>query len=54
MLQIILSFYKPCAYHMYQMWPTLIARSKEGGADVIETYTFWNGHEPTRGQVLIS
>ncbi|NP_001234298.2 beta-galactosidase [Solanum lycopersicum] len=33
-----------------EMWPTLIARSKEGGADVIETYTFWNGHEPTRGQ----
>ncbi|CAN4120826.1 unnamed protein product [Withania somnifera] len=33
-----------------EMWPQLIARSKEGGADVIETYTFWNGHEPTRGQ----
>ncbi|XP_016458095.1 beta-galactosidase 9 isoform X1 [Nicotiana tabacum] len=33
-----------------QMWPQLIARSKEGGADVIETYTFWNGHEPVRGQ----
>ncbi|MCD7464552.1 Beta-galactosidase 9 [Datura stramonium] len=33
-----------------EMWPTLISRSKEGGADVIETYTFWNGHEPVRGQ----
>ncbi|KAM3326493.1 hypothetical protein P3S67_001619 [Capsicum chacoense] len=33
-----------------EVWPKLIARSKEGGADVIETYTFWNGHEPTRGQ----
>ncbi|KAM3248974.1 hypothetical protein P3L10_010743 [Capsicum annuum] len=33
-----------------EMWPKLIARSKEGGADVIETYTFWNGQEPTRGQ----
>ncbi|KAK4356829.1 hypothetical protein RND71_022439 [Anisodus tanguticus] len=33
-----------------EMWPKLIARSKEGGADVIETYTFWNGHEPVRGQ----
>lgn len=33
------------------MWPDLIAKSKEGGADVIETYAFWNGHEPIRGQV---
>ncbi|CAK9177545.1 unnamed protein product [Ilex paraguariensis] len=32
------------------MWPDLIAKSKEGGADVIETYAFWNGHEPLRGQ----
>ncbi|KAJ1407278.1 Glycoside hydrolase, family 35 [Sesbania bispinosa] len=34
-----------------EMWPDLIAKSKEGGADVIETYVFWNGHEPVRGQV---
>ncbi|XP_038989755.1 beta-galactosidase 15 isoform X2 [Phoenix dactylifera] len=33
-----------------EMWPGLIAKSKEGGADVIQTYVFWNGHEPTRGQ----
>ncbi|OIW19190.1 hypothetical protein TanjilG_04933 [Lupinus angustifolius] len=33
-----------------EMWPDLIAKSKEGGADVIETYVFWNGHEPLRGQ----
>lgn len=33
------------------MWPDLIAKTKEGGADVIETYVFWNGHEPVRGQV---
>ncbi|XVF37956.1 hypothetical protein REPUB_Repub20aG0056100 [Reevesia pubescens] len=32
-----------------QMWPDLIAKSKEGGVDVIESYTFWNGHEPVRG-----
>ncbi|KAF5962054.1 hypothetical protein HYC85_003263 [Camellia sinensis] len=31
-------------------WPDLIAKSKEDGADVIQTYTFWNGHEPIRGQ----
>lgn len=33
-----------------QMWPDLIGKAKEGGVDVIETYTFWNGHEPVRGQ----
>ncbi|XP_021749279.1 beta-galactosidase 9-like [Chenopodium quinoa] len=33
-----------------QMWPDLIAKAKEGGAEVIETYTFWNGHEPVRGE----
>ncbi|KAK8506257.1 hypothetical protein V6N13_100309 [Hibiscus sabdariffa] len=33
-----------------QMWPDLIAKSKEGGADAIESYTFWNGHEPVKGQ----
>ncbi|GMH08039.1 hypothetical protein Nepgr_009879 [Nepenthes gracilis] len=33
-----------------EMWPDLIAKSKEGGADVIQTYVFWNGHEPIRGQ----
>ncbi|CAL5416759.1 unnamed protein product [Camellia sinensis] len=32
------------------MWPDLIAKSKEGGADVIQTYTLWNGHEPVREQ----
>ncbi|KAH9649787.1 Beta-galactosidase 9 [Citrus sinensis] len=33
-----------------EMWPDLIAKSKEGGADVIETYVFWNAHESIRGQ----
>nr|CAB3465799.1 unnamed protein product [Digitaria exilis] len=33
-----------------EMWPSLIAKVKEGGADVIETYIFWNGHEPAKGQ----
>ncbi|XP_068665550.1 beta-galactosidase 9 [Aristolochia californica] len=32
------------------MWSGLIAKSKEGGADLIQTYVFWNGHEPIRGQ----
>lgn len=33
------------------MWSDLIAKSKEGGADVIQTYVFWSGHEPVKGQV---
>uniref|UniRef100_A0A0E0MLX9 Beta-galactosidase n=1 Tax=Oryza punctata TaxID=4537 RepID=A0A0E0MLX9_ORYPU len=33
-----------------EMWPSLITKCKEGGADVIETYVFWNGHEPAKGQ----
>ncbi|KAK2631425.1 hypothetical protein EUGRSUZ_L02927 [Eucalyptus grandis] len=33
-----------------EMWPDLIAKSKEGGADVVQTYAFWSGHEPVRGQ----
>lgn len=33
-----------------EMWPDLIQKSKDGGLDVIETYVFWNLHEPTRNQ----
>lgn len=36
-----------------QMWPDLIAKAKEGGVDVIETYVFWNSHEPIQGTVYI-
>lgn len=32
------------------MWPDLIRKSKEGGLDAIETYVFWNAHEPARRQ----
>ncbi|OAY42814.1 beta-galactosidase 15 [Manihot esculenta] len=28
------------------MWPSLIRKSKEGGLNTIETYVFWNAHEP--------
>ncbi|KAF3322292.1 beta-galactosidase 1-like protein [Carex littledalei] len=31
-----------------EMWPDLIKKAKEGGLDTIETYVFWNGHEPRR------
>ncbi|KAK1258606.1 hypothetical protein QJS04_geneDACA022071 [Acorus gramineus] len=34
-----------------EMWPDLIQKAKDGGLDVIQTYVFWNGHEPSRGTV---
>ncbi|WOK94685.1 hypothetical protein Cni_G03390 [Canna indica] len=33
-----------------EMWPDIIKKSKEGGLNVIQTYVFWNGHEPVYGQ----
>ncbi|KAG1335411.1 Beta-galactosidase [Cocos nucifera] len=32
------------------MWPDLIQKAKDGGLDVIQSYVFWNGHEPSPGQ----
>ncbi|MBA0865113.1 hypothetical protein Goshw_009158, partial [Gossypium schwendimanii] len=32
------------------MWGSLIGKAKEGGIDVIQTYVFWNLHEPEKGQ----
>lgn len=34
-----------------KQWPEIIRKAKEGGLDVIETYVFWNCHEPVRGEV---
>ena len=33
------------------MWEGLIQKAKDGGVDVIETYVFWNLHEPSPGKV---
>ncbi|XP_019173472.1 PREDICTED: beta-galactosidase-like [Ipomoea nil] len=33
-----------------QMWPGLMQKAKDGGLDVIQTYVFWNGHEPSPGK----
>ncbi|KAL8166133.1 hypothetical protein V2J09_007632 [Rumex salicifolius] len=33
-----------------EMWPSLISKAKDGGLDVIQTYVFWNLHEPQQGQ----
>ncbi|XP_023516730.1 beta-galactosidase-like [Cucurbita pepo subsp. pepo] len=30
------------------MWPDLIQKAKDGGLDAIETYIFWDRHEPQR------
>ncbi|KAI3519199.1 hypothetical protein L1887_08226 [Cichorium endivia] len=32
-----------------EMWEDIIMKAKEGGLDVIETYVFWNVHEPAPG-----
>ncbi|XP_021629045.2 beta-galactosidase 13 [Manihot esculenta] len=32
------------------MWPELIAKAKRGGLNLIQTYVFWNIHEPVKGQ----
>ncbi|XP_039138948.1 beta-galactosidase 11-like [Dioscorea cayenensis subsp. rotundata] len=32
------------------VWPELIARAKRGGLNTIDTYVFWNVHEPAQGK----
>ncbi|XVE56106.1 hypothetical protein DITRI_Ditri03aG0210700 [Diplodiscus trichospermus] len=32
-----------------EMWEDLIKKARHGGLDVIDTYVFWNGHEPSPG-----
>ncbi|XP_034682877.1 beta-galactosidase 3 [Vitis riparia] len=31
------------------MWEDIIQKAKDGGLDVVETYVFWNVHEPSPG-----
>ncbi|KAL8144307.1 hypothetical protein V2J09_017339 [Rumex salicifolius] len=33
-----------------QMWEDLIVKAKQGGLDVVDTYVFWNAHEPSPGK----
>ncbi|KAJ8490304.1 hypothetical protein OPV22_012025 [Ensete ventricosum] len=33
-----------------EMWPDIIEKAKHGGLNVIQTYVFWNIHEPLYGQ----
>ncbi|KAL5563083.1 hypothetical protein UlMin_032830 [Ulmus minor] len=32
-----------------EMWEGLVQKAKDGGLDVIDTYVFWNLHEPSSG-----
>ncbi|KDP29648.1 hypothetical protein JCGZ_18810 [Jatropha curcas] len=32
------------------MWPNILAKARHGGLNVIQTYVFWNVHEPVQGQ----
>lgn len=36
-----------------QMWEDLVQKAKNGGLDVIDTYVFWNIHEPSPGNVCV-
>lgn len=36
-----------------QMWEDLVIKAKNAGLDVIDTYVFWNIHEPTQGNVSL-
>ena len=36
-----------------QMWQDLINKAKDANLDVIETYVFWNVHEPSPGNVSV-
>ena len=38
---------------LLQMWEDLIWKAKHGGLDVIDTYVFWDVHEPSPGNVLL-
>lgn len=31
-------------------WPTVFAKMREDGLNTLQTYLFWNIHEPVRGQ----
>lgn len=41
-------------FYMLQMWENLILKAKNAGLDVIDTYVFWNIHEPSPGNVSLS
>ncbi|RDY03752.1 Beta-galactosidase 14, partial [Mucuna pruriens] len=32
------------------MWPDILDKARRGGLNVIQTYVFWNAHEPEQGK----
>lgn len=34
------------------MWPDILDKARHGGLNVIQTYVFWNAHEPEQGKVI--
>uniref|UniRef100_A0A7N0UZK8 Beta-galactosidase n=1 Tax=Kalanchoe fedtschenkoi TaxID=63787 RepID=A0A7N0UZK8_KALFE len=36
------------------MWPGILQKAREGGLNLIQTYVFWNIHEPIQGQFNFS
>ncbi|XP_018717552.1 beta-galactosidase 1-like isoform X2 [Eucalyptus grandis] len=48
--RILISGSIHCPRSTPEMWPNLIRKAKEGGLDVIQTYVFWNGHQPSPGK----
>ncbi|CAN8229350.1 unnamed protein product [Cochlearia groenlandica] len=37
-----------------EMWPHILKRAKQGGLNTIQTYVFWNVHEPEQGKFNFS
>ncbi|KAF8410413.1 hypothetical protein HHK36_002942 [Tetracentron sinense] len=35
-----------------EMWHDILTKAKHGGLNVIQTYVFWNIHEPVQGQTI--
>lgn len=36
------------------MWSDILDKARRGGLNVIQTYVFWNIHEPVEGQVMMN
>ncbi|XP_047173085.1 beta-galactosidase 14-like [Vigna umbellata] len=36
-----------------EMWPQIIDKARRGGINVIQTYIFWNVHEPVHGKFKV-
>lgn len=41
-----------CMCMCMQMWADILEKARHGGLNVIQTYVFWNAHEPVQGKVI--